>query len=537
MKPSKRNFQAILYQHFVPFRKLPSPSVGAAWASVLTRLQEEPEVTASEESSATPDRSPLAAQPRWLAVVAVIALLVFAFLHRRESASQSAAAAIIAEGSLRRISSEMKSLVHADDRLSFGETFRSDDGKGAMLSLADGSRVEVRSNSDLSLEPAIDGIRVRLTNGAVILTAVKQRSGRHLYVATKDVTAAVVGTVFFVNADERGSRVAVLEGVVTVRQGNKETTVLPGRQLATDPTLTGRPVEEAIAWSRQAQAHLLLLKRSAVALQITAGQKTEVSREFDVISIRPRAAASGGRSGILPAGFPPACYGETQLDPARLSISNATVFQLIALAYGQSCQRWEQQLSDSDALAGGPKWIREDHFDIQAGIPKGIATYTPAQLTGGHAPQIQMMLQSMLSDRFKLVLERRTKEVPVYVLTVAKGGPKITRGTNTSWQIRTLRTGPDGLPRPSGVSAGPTGGSMERLASSLSNYLGRPVVDRTGIAYEFGFRVDFALPDEDCSSCPTPSAALEDTLGLKLDRSRAPVEVLFVERIEKPSEN
>lgn len=148
------------------------------------------------------------------------------------------------------------------------------------------------------------------------------------------------------------------------------------------------------------------------------------------------------------------------------------------------------------------------------------------------------MVQTMLADRFKLVLNHRMKEMPVYVLTVAKGGPKVmpAQEGNTRWLIRTLRVGADGEPRPSGVSGGP-GGSIERLASALSNRLGRPVLDRTGITFEFGFSLDFALPEDDCPSCPTAASALQDKLGLKLETRRAPVEVLEVESIEKPSEN
>jgi uncharacterized protein (TIGR03435 family) len=534
MKRPDPGFQSSLDRYFVPFRTLPYPPVDVAWEAVLTRLRKEPEV-AFLEPSEVPHRSALAQQSRWLAIAALVVVTALAFLY---SASQRSRAAVVADGWLHPMLGATSSVVQKNGRISFGEMVRSGDEEGAVLSLSDGSQVELRAHSELSFERATDGIRILLTNGAAIVTAAKQESGKSLYVVTRDLTVAVVGTDFLVDVDERGSSVAVMEGVIRVRHGTQETKLLAGGQIRTEPTQTSRPIQEAIAWSRHADLHLSLLNRSGMALQIAAGPKSDTRPlAFDVVSIRPRAAGSGGRSGILPGGFLPACYGDPQLASSRFSITNTTVFQLIALAYGESCQRWEQQSSDSDALSGGPKWIREDHFDIQAVIPAGTPTYSPGQLAGGRAPEIQMMLQSMLSDRFKLILERRTKEVPVYLLTIEKGGLKISQGPNTRWQIRTLRTGPDGQPRPSGASAGPSGGSMARLASSLSNYLGQPVVDRTGITYEFGFSVDFALPDEDCSSCPTVVGALKDKLGLKLDRGRAPIQVLYVQRLEKPSDN
>ena len=92
-----------------------------------------------------------------------------------------------------------------------GGTVRSNGDGGAVLALTDGSRVEMRSESELSLERANDGLRIRLIRGGIIVDAAPQRTG-HLYVHTKEVTVSVVGTVFLVNADEHGSHVAVIEG-------------------------------------------------------------------------------------------------------------------------------------------------------------------------------------------------------------------------------------------------------------------------------------------------------------------------------------
>ena len=136
--------------------------------------------------------------------------------------------------------------------------------RGAVLALADGSRVEMRSQSELSLERADDGVRIRLRTGSIIVNAAKQPSG-HLYVQTKDVTVSVVGTMFLVNAETDGSRVAVIEGEVRVQRrrpcSRRRRDEAAARRTGRDESGTGgaRPVKEEIAWSRHADAHLAIL--------------------------------------------------------------------------------------------------------------------------------------------------------------------------------------------------------------------------------------------------------------------------------------
>ena len=98
-------------------------------------------------------------------------------------------------------------------RVDRGEVVSSQDG--SVVALADGSRLEMRPRTEVRMEAADDGTRIRLNRGSVIVTAAKRRTG-HLYVQTRDVTVSVVGTVFLVNAEEAGSRVAVIQGEVRV---------------------------------------------------------------------------------------------------------------------------------------------------------------------------------------------------------------------------------------------------------------------------------------------------------------------------------
>jgi uncharacterized protein (TIGR03435 family) len=154
------------------------------------------------------------------------------------------------------------------------------------------------------------------------------------------------------------------------------------------------------------------------------------------------------------------------------------------------------------------------------------------------------MLQTLLTDRFKLVLRREMKELPVYVLTVAKGGPKL-----KPWKDGDRILAPSfGFRQNQGqMVAGVFGDkvSMAGLATSLEMATRRPVVDRTGIVGEFNYVVDFAPPNPGIlvnsglpvMSSPSVFAALQTQLGLELKASKEKVEVLVIDRVERPTEN
>src|SRR4030095_16734466 len=101
-----------------------------------------------------------------------------------------------------------------------GETPQANAESTSVMTLDDGSRVEKRAGSEVGVEHVSDGLRINLKTGSIIVNAAKQVQGRRLYVQTRDVTVSVVGTVFLVKADEKGSQVAVIEGAVHVQQGS-----------------------------------------------------------------------------------------------------------------------------------------------------------------------------------------------------------------------------------------------------------------------------------------------------------------------------
>src|SRR6185436_15683222 len=113
------------------------------------------------------------------------------------------------------------------------------------------------AGAEFSVERANDGLLIHLRKGSLIVNAVKQGSG-HLYVKTKDVTVSVVGTVFLVNAEEEGSRVAVIEGEVRVEQGGTTKNLVSGEQLSSNPTMKPLPVKTELSWSQNSGVHVAL---------------------------------------------------------------------------------------------------------------------------------------------------------------------------------------------------------------------------------------------------------------------------------------
>jgi len=256
--------------------------------------------------------------------------------------------------------------------------------------------------------------------------------------------------------------------------------------------------------------------------------------------------------------------GTARLDPGRLMIPAVTVYSLVMTAYGQDCTLVES----------GPAWVRSggDYYEIQALLPAGTPSYTAQDLLKGKAPRVQKMLQSLLADRFRLVLKRELREMSVYTLTVANRGkmklsPEETRPVPASFPSFPGMTQPPvgrgqflQLIQPSGeAQLFAHDISMSELAKALRAHAGRTVVDKTGLNDVFDVDLKFArdtalplpppgpipvappqsIPPLPGAPLPGPSLriALEDQLGLKLESARMPIEVLVIESVEKPSEN
>ncbi len=244
----------------------------------------------------------------------------------------------------------------------------------------------------------------------------------------------------------------------------------------------------------------------------------------------------------------------------RFSARNVSAKMLIRLAY---------KVQDYQ-IAGGPGWIDSERYDIEAKPESSGLDSSPAPLSDDRREaameQQRLRMQALLADRFGLAVHRDTRELPVYALVVAKGGTKLHPAAATPdssdapappntkgpmFKGREMRIGRGEL---SGQSA-----PLSLLADTLSNQIGRTVVDRTGLTGLYDFTLKWT-PDEsqprmfpgpregmegrppaDRSANPDtgPSifTAVQEQLGLKLESQKGPVPILVIDRIEKPSEN
>src|SRR5262249_29170341 len=144
------------------------------------------------------------------------------------------------------------------------------------------------------------------------------------YVRTKDVTVSVVGTVFLVNVEEAGSRVAVVEGEVKVQQGEKTSRLLPGQQVATNPLMPEHPVVEQLAWSYSAEPYL--------------GPLQQPKRlEFDAAMLRPVSPTGRYITGVRCKGidgeFRPLRQNEPSVPLGRCVSGAAIVQMFLGIAY------------------------------------------------------------------------------------------------------------------------------------------------------------------------------------------------------------
>jgi hypothetical protein len=286
---------------------------------------------------------------------AVLAWLVVSVAILERGGIGKSAIAQIADGSLYLISAGGPTLVHGTGGIPPSVPVRSN-GRAA-LSLIDGSQVEMRSDSELLLQRANDGLLLHLNVGSIIVTAAKQPG--HFYVQTTDVTVSVIGTIFLVEAGKEGTRVGVMEGEVRVQQGRVYQNLHPGQEVTSNSIVQWAPLTEELSWSRNATAHLAMLERSAKLLQQPSGlaplepqpqNPPETHPAFEVTSVRAGDVApdSGGRGGAMPFGF--GCGGSfLQVDPGRFAISS-NLYTLVAIAHGKPCV----STAKLNLLSGGP---------------------------------------------------------------------------------------------------------------------------------------------------------------------------------------
>jgi bla regulator protein BlaR1 len=239
---------------------------------------------------------------------------------------------------------------------------------------------------------------------------------------------------------------------------------------------------------------------------------------FEVASVKPNTSADSGASfGIRPGG--------------QLVVRNNTLRNMIRNAF--QVQNFQ--------ITGGPAWFDTLRFDITAKAPTANPTME----------EFMAMTQALLVDRFKLVIRRESRDIPVY-------GPRLTRGTvDCAALAEAARRGsPPPAPRPDG---GPqcgtrntpghmiaSGVTMADLARNISNFAGRMTVDRTGLVGRFDLDLEYTPdqmpppgavpPDVPRPTLDGPSlfTAVQEQLGLKLDSQRAPADLLVIDSASEP---
>jgi uncharacterized protein (TIGR03435 family) len=276
-----------------------------------------------------------------------------------------------------------------------------------------------------------------------------------------------------------------------------------------------------------------VLVLASAALVVIRAQAPVKSPAFDVAAIKQN--TTGGTNGSF--GGP----------PSRFTATNAPVLRFIMFAY---------RMQD-DLIEGAPDWVKNDRWDINA---KADGDFPATTIDG---PDVRRdMLRALLVDRFKLSAHTETRQQPIYALVVAQParplperlhpstfdcaalGAAIRRGQQPPTPVMT----PDGTPDcsistpPGRLNMGTQ--PMRQFAAILSDIVQRPVVDRTGLAGHYSASLTYTADNSRVNVADQPATdpnaasiftALQEQLGLRLESTRGPVEVLVIDHIEKPT--
>src|SRR5688572_5952011 len=257
------------------------------------------------------------------------------------------------------------------------------------------------------------------------------------------------------------------------------------------------------------------------SLAATAAVAFSQEPRFEAASVKPN--TSGGRGGFQTTG------GRTYMG------TNVAARGLILRAY--------ELMLDNGRLVGGPEWLMSARYDIVATLPENS---TPRQ--------IPAMLRSLLADRFKLIVHTEVREAPAYALVLARNDKRL------GSQLRkapvdcglasdpgfTMPASQPGEPPPCELEIGGEirgrGQRMEVLARMLIQFVGRTIVDKTGLTGGFDFDIQFAEAaagggDGRGADLPSVFTALQEQLGLKLESIREPLEFIVIDSIEQPDPN
>jgi uncharacterized protein (TIGR03435 family) len=245
-----------------------------------------------------------------------------------------------------------------------------------------------------------------------------------------------------------------------------------------------------------------------------AGPESNTAPAFDVAVIRPNPGDTTGHSHIW-----------SSASDGNFKAQNVTAMELIRYAFGIPETR----------ISGGPGWMGSAKFDLEAKSDPAIDAQLQGLDSASAREQKQHMLQALLADRFTLKVHREIRQLPIFALVVAKGGPrfqpsKINGTTINSGNANIKVSGSDH--------------TVALLAEQLSRTLGRVVVDKTGLDGRYDLTLKWATDEpvagtggSSADAGPSIFTAIQEQLGLKLESGKGPVPILVVDHLEKPSEN
>ena len=274
--------------------------------------------------------------------------------------------------------------------------------------------------------------------------------------------------------------------------------------------------------------------------------QTPRNQEFEAASVKQNTSVNGRRNlEVTPGG--------------RFVATFATLRELVTLAYTLPSGR----VRDDSQISGGPGWINSDHFDVvakaadlPAGFNSNVAAGAARPSEANAIEQIRLMLRTLLADRFKLTIHNEIMNRPVYALVVARQDGRLgSQLHKVEIDCAALRDEAERSARPES-SASSCGGfrllrpgrltghavTMSLLAASFPGSVGRIVVDRTGLAGTFDLDLEWT-PEQSPPSTGVPLqtdgvsifTAVREQLGLRLESTEGQLDVLVIDRVERPT--
>jgi uncharacterized protein (TIGR03435 family) len=271
---------------------------------------------------------------------------------------------------------------------------------------------------------------------------------------------------------------------------------------------------------------------TAIAI-LSAFARVHAADTFEVASVKPSPPipANGG------VYFGPARGGPGTPDPGQITWTYARFIDLLTTAYDVQIYQ-----------INGPAWMASERYDIQVKLAPGTTQN-----------QVRLMWKNLLAERFGLMLHHESKEFQVEELVAAKAGHKLKESDDdpafaltgeppklkdgallTPGLVSRIMPGANGLNVQTVARAQP----LSKLTGMLTNVVGRPVLNKTGLAGTYDFTLDFTAPapprqpradapEHPAESGPEISAAIEQQLGLKLVAAKARLDTLIIDKIEK----